>query len=282
MYLLKKNTQLISSYNAASKAREMALESISDSSEGLSFDAAEHRYFLGERELMSVSSVVEHFAPFDTQKVAARCAVNPKHPLYGKSIEEITEFWKQNGREAADAGTKVHAFGEACYLYMLDREDEIEEEYKTRITPDGLMAVDPKEESVARWWDDMDWSRYAPIAKETRIANPALGYAGTLDLLLFDLYNGTFALKDYKSNKDLDRWFREMCIPPLSMIKNNDIGKYTIQQTLYTIALRNCFLPVASNSLIWLKEEGYEERQLQMIYDRVIWYAVSEYIKSLK
>lgn len=281
MYYLKKNPLLKASYEACAQVREQLQETLADATAGLTFEPQEHRYFLGNKEMRSVSSVVEHFVPFDMEATARRTAVNPRHPLFGKSPEEIMAIWQQAGKEAADSGTLVHAFGEACYLYMLDREEEIEEEFRARITPDGLAALSPKEESVARWWNDMDWQRYAPIAKETRLVNPALGYAGTLDLLLWDLYNYTLALKDYKTNKDLDRWFGDMCIAPLTMIKSNDIGKYTIQQTLYTIALRMYGLTVSTNSLIWLKEDSYEERQLQMIYDKVIYYAVAEYMNSL-
>ena len=249
---------------------------LADATAGLDFKPDEHRYFLNGREMRSVSSIVEHFAPFDSLSVAAKCSVNPKHEHYGKSPEEIVAIWQQAGREAADAGTKVHAFAEACYLYLAGRENEIEEAFRDRVTSEGLAAVKPKEEAVARWWAENDWQRYAVVAKETRIVNPVLGYAGTFDLLLYDMYNAGFAQKDYKTNKDLERWFGEMLIPPLSMIRSNDIGKYTVQQTLYTVVLRNIGLPVLSNELIWARDEGYRCVMLPMEYDKVIVWAVQQ------
>lgn len=281
MYFLKKNSILKESYDATQEIREKTLELISDSTAGLVFEPDEHRYFLGSREMRSVSSIVEHFAPFDKYGVAERCSANPRHEMYGKSVEEIIALWEESGRTAAAEGTKVHAFGEACYLYLIDREEEMEEKFRQRITPEGLEALTPKEAALAAWWDNHDWKRFVPIAKETRIVNPALGYAGTFDLLLYDKYNFTLYDKDYKTNKDLDKWYGEMCIPPLSMIKANDIGKYTIQQTLYTIALRNLSLCIGANNLIWLREDGYEERQLELGYDKVIEFAVREYLKTL-
>ena len=280
MYLLTKNPILKDSYDATREVREQTLELLADSTAGLVFDPDEHRYYLGSRELRSVSSIVEHFAPFDKLGVAARCATNPRHEMYGKSIEEIIALWEENGRAAADDGTQVHAFGEACYLYLLDKEDEMDEAFRERITPGGLEARSPKEVSLARWWAEHDWVRFVPIAKETKVVNPALGYAGTFDLLLWDNYNFTLVDKDYKTNKDLDKWFGEMCRPPLSMLKANDIGKYTIQQTLYTIALRNLSLSVGGNNLVWLREDGYEERRLELQYDRVVEFAVREYLNS--
>ena len=283
MFYLTRNADLLESYRATRAERERAEESLADSSAGLVFQPEEHRYFLGKREMASVSSIVEYYAPFDAVQKSINASLNPRHPLFGKDPEEIRAIWQEAGRQAADAGTDLHAFGEACYLYMIGREDDIDSQFYDRIYPEGLMAIDPKEISLARSWAENDWVRYAPVAKETRIVNTELGYAGTFDLLLYDRYNYSYPVRDYKSNKDLDRWIGgEMLRPPLSMLKHNDIGKYTVQQTLYTIQLRRCGLNVNSNSLIWLKEDGYEERALEMQYDRVVNYAAQTYLQSIK
>lgn len=278
MYCLKKNS-VFSQTAALPGVAELVADTnkrLADSSAGLEFNAEEHRYFLAGHEMRSVSSIVEHFAPFNAMAVATRCSTNPRHEHFGKTPEEIVAIWNESGRQAADAGTKVHAFAEACCLYLQDREAEIEPEFRDRITSEGLAAVEPKEESAARWWAENDWMRYTVIAKETRVVNPILGYAGTFDLLLYDLYNSAFVQKDYKTNKDLERWFGDMLLPPLSMLRSNDIGKYTVQQTAYTIELRNIGLPVIANDLIWLKEDGYREVQLPLQYDKVIAWAISQ------
>lgn len=248
---------------------------LTDSTKGLTFNVEEHRYFLYGRELKSVSSIVEGFNPFDMWATAMRCSLNPRHEHYGKPAEEIMALWKEEGRKAADEGTKVHAFGEACCLYMFGRENEIEPEFQERITSEGLAAVTHKEEAAARWWNDNDWNRFAVVAKETRIANPALGYAGTFDLLLYDRLDREYEVDDYKSNKDLERWYGDYLRAPLSMIRANNLGEYTVQQTLYTIELRNIGLAVMRNNLIWLSEDGYRIYDLPTEYDRVITYAVS-------
>ena len=281
MIYLERNAALTESWKATEKIRLDAMERLADSSAGLTFEPIEHRYFLGQREMKSVSSIVEHFAPFDAEKMAARAAVNPKHPLFGKTIEEIIGIWEENGRQAANAGTDVHAFGEACFLYMTGQEDMIGSDFYERIYPEGLMAISPKEISLARWWAEQDWNRFTPIAKETRLVNPELGYAGTFDLLLYDRFNTSFVQKDYKTNKDLEKWYGDMMSAPLTMLRSNDIGKYTLQQTLYTVELRNIGFPVSGNDLIWLKEENYIEVPLDMNYDKVITYAVKLYMENI-
>lgn len=277
MFYLQKNASLSASYRATEGIRSWAEECLADASAGLVFDPEEHRYFLGRRELRSVSSIVEHFAPFDAEKMAARVALNPKHPLFGKTVEEILAIWKESGRQAASAGTDVHAFGEACFLYMTGQEDQIEEQFRERIHPEGLLATEPKEIALARWWQETDWKRFAPVAKETRVVNPQLGYAGTFDLLLYDQYNASFCVDDYKTNKDLERWFGDMLLPPLSMLRSNDLGKYTVQQTLYTIVLRMIGFLVSNNCLIWLREDGYRNMPLPLQYDKVVAWAVTQF-----
>jgi hypothetical protein len=280
MYYLKKNPVML--YTASLPMVEEVVKGtnqrLADASAGLTFDPEPHKYYLGGRELRSVSSIVEYFAPFDAMATAIRCSSNPRHKHFGKKPEEIVAIWSEEGRQAAEAGTKVHAFAEACCSYLSGREEEIESEFRDRVTSEGLAAVTPKEEAVAKWWADKDWSRYAVVAKETRVVNPTLQYAGTFDLLLYDLYNRNYRIDDYKTNKDLERWFGDYLLPPLAMIKSNDLGKYTLQQTSYTIVLRNIGLTVAANELIWATESGYRVYNLPMEYDRVIHYGISNYI----
>lgn len=277
MYFLKKNPAIRYTQQAAQSVVESARKILADSTEGLEFEPVEHKYFLHGKELRSVSSIVDGFAPFDTRAKAEKASKNPKHEHFGKSVDEILAIWEENRNRASSDGTQVHAFGEACCLWMLDREDEIEEAYRDRITSEGLAANSPKEIAVAKWWNDVDWSRYAFVAKETMVANPVLGYAGTFDLLLYDLIETVFRMKDYKTNKDLFKWYGDQCLPPLNMLRANDIGKYTIQQTLYAIQAGNVGLRIGSSDLIWLKEdEEYEEVPIDMRFARVIAYAVKQ------
>jgi hypothetical protein len=245
-----------------------------DSSLGLVFEPIEHKYTLHGRLMESVSEIVQSFAPFDSEKIAASCATNPRHPLFGKSVDEILSIWNEKRDKSAEAGTQIHAFSEACCLYRLGLEDKIETEYKDRITPEGLTALSPKEEASARWWDSLDLGRYAVVAKETQIANPNYGYAGTFDLLLYDTVKKGFALCDYKTNEDLFRSFGEKLSTPLNMIKADDYGKYTLQQNLYRIQLENIGIEVRDMSLVWLKNDGTFEQIPLPNYERIIRYAM--------
>ena len=96
--------------------------------------------------------------------------------------------------------------------------------------------------------------------------NPILRYAGTFDLLLYNTRTGMFLLKDYKTNKNI--WKDKDTTKYLKgafnrIVKDSEIGKYTIQQNMYGIVLQSIGLPLESRSLIWLKEDcTYEEIEL--------------------
>lgn len=254
------------------EAVEEARRRLDENSQGLTFDAPTHTYYLDGRELRNVSSIVHHFAPFDSDKVALGCSRNPKSKYFGMTPEEIKATWAHD----ADLGTQVHAFAEACCLWCQGRGDAIEPEYRDRISPEGLKACTPKEAAAAMWWDGIDLSRYAVVAKETRIVNRSLGYAGTFDLLLFDSLTERFCIRDYKTNGDLLGKGSGHLKAPLTNITNNDIGRYTVQQSLYMIELENLGLPIADMSLVWLREGSCQEVELSLAYANQIYLAVQK------
>lgn len=255
----------------AQKTIETARCLLKDASEGLVFEPVEHKYYLGERELTSVSVVIKGYAPFDSEKVAEGCSKNPNHELYGHTTEEILAIWEDKKNAAAAAGTEVHEFGEACCLFWQGKEDEIPEKYRDRILPEGFAASSPKEEAVVKWWNDLDPERHLVVECEGRIVNPVLGYAGTFDLLLYDIVDKMFMLKDYKTNEDLKKWYGSYMKAPFTFLKNSDLGKYTMQQNMYGLQLDNIGIPTRQMDLIWLKSDGtYEEVSLEDKYRKAI------------
>lgn len=258
-------------------------ECLTDSSAGLTFDAGPHKYYFLGKEVRSVSSVVESFEPvFEERKVAEGCSCNPKHPYFGMEVDRILELWHENRDNAAENGTKAHLFGESCCMFLHGRPDEIEPEFKDRITENGFEARTEKEEAIARWWNDLDTDRYLYVAKETRIYNPELDYAGTFDLLLYDRQTRGFALKDYKTNGCLTKSFNKHMKAPLNIIPADNLGKYTVQQNLYRIQLQNIGIDIRTMGLLWLKEDGTYEDVPIPVYDRLVRLAMIMDNKKLK
>lgn len=257
---------------------------LADSSAGLEFEPGPHVYRLHGREVPSVSEVVGRYAPFNSEAMARKCAGtrDPKSRYYGMDVQSILAMWEEKRDRSAEAGTAVHAFGEACFLHMTGHGDSIEEQFRDRLDGrGGLVALSGKEEAAARWWASLDWERYVVVAKETRLVNPVLDYAGTFDLLVFDTRTGTFVIKDYKTNEDLFKWYGEWLSGPFHRIlKNNDEGRYTLQQNLYRIQMANIGLPVSAMELIWLKEDGSFQEVPLRDYDRLIRFTLKQDLQN--
>ena len=276
MYTLKRNARAREAFARGREIASRTLRKVTDATIGLEFDPEEHLYRFYGRTLTGVSTIVEAHTTFDPIAASEKASKNARHPLFGHDPEEIRKIWSDKGKAAADAGTLVHAFGEACCLLLEGREDELPQAYADRLGPDGLSCESPKEEALARWWDSLDWDTMCPVLKETPLVNPLVGYAGTPDLLFANLRRGTFHQKDYKTNEDLFRWYGSYLKAPLSCLKDNDIGKYTVQQTLYGAALRQMDVPVATMDLVWLRPDGeFQEVPLPLQYEKLVLYAAS-------
>lgn len=277
MYSLKTNNQshlFNDPKSEASTARMSAQQKLRDSVKGLTFDPVPHKYRFGDEPITGVSSIVDEYAPFDTVACAKGVSKNPNHEHYGKSVEEIIAIWADKRDTAAAAGTTVHEFGEACYLIKSGREDMLEDKYRTRLTRNGLEAASPKEEAAALFWDDLDISRYVLVSKESIVFNPEYRYAGTFDLLLYDLHEHCYVLKDYKTNEDLFKWYGKHLKAPLTSIKDDDHGKYTLQQNLYALQLRNLGINVGRMELVWLKDTGQYQNVSIPDVGRLVKYAL--------
>jgi len=255
-------------------AVRQARQTLADATADLRFDEKEHRYFLGRRELSSVSSVVESYSTFDAYGKALDCSRNIRHEHYGKSPEEIMAIWEETARQAAEKGTVAHSYGEACFDLVAGGDGAVDAVHADRLCEAGLAASTGKEEAIAHWWNNLDLRRYIPVAKEARVVNIEAAYAGTFDVLLYDTVNKGFALRDYKTNKDLFKWFSTYLRPPLTPIKDNDYGKYTVQQNLYSIVLEILGFRVLSMQLIWLKDTGAYEEVAVPSYKALIKYAL--------
>ena len=81
----------------------------------IEFDPIPHKYTVrGEGGYTSVTTFVHsHFDHFDSEAQAAKIVTsrnmsNPKYKYYGMTAEQIKSLWDKNGKDASEAGTKMH------------------------------------------------------------------------------------------------------------------------------------------------------------------------------
>lgn len=255
-----------------------------------SFDKLEfveegHKYFVGERELLSVSVVTHLFKEeFNSEEKAVETSKrqynNPKSKYYRMTPEEILAQWKEKNLKSTTHGTHIHEFGESCFYYMVGQYDKILPSFKDRLTEDGgFESREEKEDAVVKFWQDIPIC-IVPILAETKVYNEELGYAGTFDILFYydaelngktSEYSGLI-IWDYKTNEDLFKNFQEQkLLYPFNELLDMPLSLYKLQLSLYQICLENINFKIVGRRIIWLKPEG--------VYNKI---NLEEYTKILR
>lgn len=143
----------------------------------------------------------------------------------GKTVDEITQEWKQTNKEAIDYGTHYHAF----------EEDKIRG-YKT-------FEYEGKDYPLIPRLPD---THLIPgVIPEALLYSDRLKLAGQADLIL--LTNKYVHVLDYKTNKKLDKYgfkSRETgetikMLPPLGHLENCNFIHYTLQLSIYHAMIKS-------------------------------------------
>ena len=249
-------------------------EKILNSFNELVFVDEGHKYFVGDRELLSVSVVTHLFKEhFDSETKAVETSErnwdNPNSKYYRMTPEEILSQWKEKSENACTHGTAVHEFAESLFYYMTGQYDKILPGFKCRLTNDGgFESRSPKEDAVVRFYQDIP-KCIVPILAETKVYDANLGYAGTFDILFYydaaldgkdDSYSGLFEC-DWKTNEDLYKNFMEKkLLAPFDNLLDMPLSVYKLQLSLYQICLENIGLKTVARRILWLKPDGIYEK----------------------
>lgn len=249
-------------------------EKILNSFNELVFVDEGHKYFVGDRELLSVSVVTHLFKEhFDSETKAVETSErnwdNPNSKYYRMTPEEILKQWKDKSVNSCVTGTYIHEFGESCFYYMTGQYDKILPEFKCRLTSDGgFESRSPKEDAAVRFYQDIP-KCIVPILAETKVYDANLGYAGTFDILFYydatldgkdDSYSGLFEC-DWKTNEDLYKNFMEKkLLAPFDNLLDMPLSVYKLQLSLYQICLENIGLKTVARRILWLKPDGAYEK----------------------
>jgi hypothetical protein len=183
-----------------------------DKSAALTFDAERHVYRVDDRELISVTQVIDpYFEVFDADKVIRRMKQKGTHPLAHLPPAEIKQIWDDKSLKARDRGDRLHR--------------EIEMFYKERQEPSEFTR-------------EIDFLRKqdfgVPFAFEQPIFSLDWGVAGTFDSL-FQMPDG-YRLVDWKGGKVTQSVFRYGS-GPCSQLPDNSYFKYSLQGHLYSLIL---------------------------------------------
>lgn len=251
---IQEYTERIENYGFLREARTLILDSFFN----LHFRSLSHEYFLpyhgSKIKLPSVSKTIHQFQKEQNwDSIALNYALSR-----GRAKEDVLNEWKWNNIKSTNSGSNVHNFGEACFYFYQGIEEQVEELVPAQFEQDWLFPNSPKEEAVISFWEEevVKKDNIIPILSESKVYTLKYMYAGTFDLLFYDLNRKGFVIRDYKTNKDLYKNFNLMLQSPFEDLLDCDYSLYTLQLSAYQIPLEDIGINVIDREIIWLKEDG--------------------------
>lgn len=213
---------------------QIEIPNIQNHFKALQFNEEFHQYNVDDVSFTSVSKKIEKYVDkVDFDKIAGRIAT-----IRGISKQNVLDEWEEIKEEACTRGTRVHLFGER---YVWDRNEK---------------PSCKQEEAIVKFWNDLP-PHIVPALIELRMYHPALTFAGTSDILLFNQKTGKFIIADYKTNKDLFKNFKEKkLLYPFHNLLDCPLNKYQIQLSFYQILFELTGYKVESRKVIWLLKDG--------------------------
>ena len=191
----------------------------------ITFNEDNHSYIdEKKRKYTSVTTLIGlGFEPFDSVGIAKRKA--------GDNWEKLVLEWKERGRLAAEAGTRLH---ENCERLILNEKDCVlhigrNEEEKKKFS----LA----EEAVWRIKNDPDNCKFEP---EKLVFSPKLKLAGSIDLLV-TCKDGSYHIFDWKNIKGISqRGFngKTGILDCTKDIQDSNFWHYALQLQIYEIILK--------------------------------------------
>lgn len=200
---------------------------LEDISKNLVFKEKEHQYFIGDKELTSVSRVLELYKnKFDPQGFIKRACARKE----GISQDELQIRWDKERDDACDRGHQLHSQLE----HFIKNKTILEDNYKDIVTQFSKIKFSGQ------------------LFSEIRLFSEEYGIAGTTDLVCL-LDNNTVDIGDFKQNKKiaLKSKYKNKLLYPLNIYDECEFEVYTFQINLYSLML---------------KEHGYKTNKMTLYY----------------
>ena len=204
----------------------LANENAHERDSHITFDEGPHIYTIdGDSDYMSVTTWNHrHFPKFDADKIIGNMMRSRKwknSPYFGMSPNQIKSQWRENGRKASTAGTKMH-YDIECYYNDLEievDEDCIEFEYFQRFDRDVGEKLEPYRTEWMVWDKD-------------------LKLAGSIDMV-FANNDGTLQIYDWKRCKEIrkENRFESASTSCISHLPNTNFWHYSLQLNTYKYLL---------------------------------------------
>lgn len=203
----------------------------------LQFDEIKHTYTLKNKKYISVSKKIEEFyKPFDPSIA--------KYVAIAKNTTElaIKSEWEKLKKQSIVKGNILHKYAHEKLsgkdVKPFNSSQRAIDEYINNITDEIVFVEKP-------------------------IFSIKYGYAGTPDLVLYNLESGLFRIVDWKTNKDINKNYKgQKMLTPFEDLLDTPLNHYAVQLSLYQICLEEAGLAVESRTVIHFQDEGFTPYEL--------------------
>ena len=221
---MQRASKTTSKPNAKSNANRLSRKNIHNRDKDISFQEYGHIYNVkGDKSYTSVTKLVHRYvAPFDAKKVIASILEKGTNVKYiGMTAEEIDTMWKQNGKEAREAGTKMH-YGIECH-------------YNDVTLPTLWDNLTAEQEQFSNFLTDHP--HLEAYRTEWAVYDEEHHLSGSIDMV-FKNSNGKFDIYDWKRTKEIKTsGFSKFKSPILSYLPDTNFWHYSLQLNIYKYIL---------------------------------------------
>ena len=217
------------------------------------FDEGPHIYTInGDSDYTSVTTWNHaNFEKFDADKVITKMMKgrfwNKNNKYYGMTPEEIKALWNKNGKDAAEAGTKLHYDIECFYNNCPNENNSVEYGYFKNFQE--------------------KYSDLKPYRTEWEIYDEELKLAGSIDMV-YENDDGTLLIYDWKRCKDIPKaniYSKSSTNEIISHLPDTKFWHYSLQLNTYKAILeKNYNKKITDMYLVCLHPSNKNYQRIQV------------------
>lgn len=233
----------------------------------IKFDDNTHTYYLGDKILTSVTTVIHNYCSFFDEKYW----LGIKSAEYGISETQLKYSWEFLNDLSTFKGSALHNFIEFYYfnkLYPYPKNDII-----------NHFGYDPiiKEFEIIRnqffKFYEISFGKLIPIKPEFIVYDEEYMISGMTDMLFYNLKKKCLQIYDWKTNKQLRSFnnFQKMS-GIFSDYDDCELNVYTIQLNTYKYIIeKNTNIKIDGMYIVWFfeKNKSFEIIEIKNIQDRI-------------
>lgn len=228
---------------------------------GITFYDEPHKYFLNNKELISVTTLIHQYQEEFNEEYWS----NYKSQEFNVTQKEILRAWKFINDKGLIKGSAIHDYAENLF-----QNKKFEYPKNAIFKHFGFDPVineyNITKNHVDRFYNDVQ-GKLIPIKTEYVVYDKESMIAGMLDILFYNVKMKEFQIWDWKSNKDFTFEVPERHLTgDLFVLQDSDLEIYSLQLEMYKqIIEKNTSIKLGKSYIVWFSHnnENYQVIELR-------------------